>query len=130
MEALQIVTYVFLIVLLGSLTYVAWTAVGALRSARRLLDDLDETVPGLVRRAETTLESVDVEVAKVDRIVGRLEGVSDTVTDTTKVAAEVIRMPLAGILHLGEKVSSFLSGSAKAHRVSPVSGEREEVDGE
>jgi predicted PurR-regulated permease PerM len=108
-SVLQIVLYAVLIVLCGTAIWALVVVVGTARSTRRLVDDLDESLPPLIEKANKTLDSVNVEMARVDDIVTQLEEVSDKVTSTTRVASEIVNAPAAAFAGLGGGLRRFFS---------------------
>lgn len=103
-QILDMVLTVVLIVLAGVGVYGVFALVATLRSARTLLDDLDGSVPPLVRDAGLTVQSVNLELMRVDDILTQLQEVSDTVGETTHAAREAVHIPLAKLAEYGERV--------------------------
>lgn len=65
-----------------------------------------EIMPSL-HKLQDTIEEVNGELAKVDLIMQSVQGVTDKVSATTKVAQEVISSPLI-------KIASYSFGAQKA----------------
>src|SRR5450759_2049055 len=79
---LQVVLYVFLIVLSGVGVWALVEVIATARSTRRLTDDLGATLPSLIRRADGTLDAVNAEIQRVDVVVSQFEEVSENVVAT------------------------------------------------
>jgi hypothetical protein len=106
---LQIVLYVMLIALSGTAIWALVVVVGTARSTRRLVEMLDCKVPPLIDHANSTLDAVNVEMARVDEIVTQLEEVSDKVSSTTRAASEIVNAPVAAVAGLGDGLRRFFS---------------------
>jgi uncharacterized protein YoxC len=106
---LSIVLYVVAIALCATAIWALVVVVGTARSTRRLVEELDESLPGLIRKANGTLDSIDAEMARVDDIVAQLEEVSDRVTSTTRAASEIVNAPAAAVAGLGGGLRRFFS---------------------
>lgn len=101
---LDIVLSVVLIALAGVGIYGVFALVSTLRSARALLDDLDARIPSLIEDANTTVQALNLELMRIDDIVGRLQEVTDTVGETTHAAREAVHVPLAKVAEYVERV--------------------------
>jgi uncharacterized protein YoxC len=89
-----------------------WALVAVARAARsttRLAEDLDEKLPPLIDKASTTLDGINVEMARVDGLVTQLEEVSDRVKSTTRAASEIVGAPAAAVAGLGDRARRFFS---------------------
>jgi ABC-type transporter Mla subunit MlaD len=106
---LQIVLYAALIALSGTAIWALVVVVGTARSTKRLVENLDERLPPLIEKADKTLDSVNMEMARVDDIVTQLEEVSDKVTSTTRAASEIVNAPAAAVAGLGGGLRRFFS---------------------
>ena len=105
---LQIVLYLFLIVLSGIGVWALLEVVATARSARRLTDELGRTLPPLIGRADGTLDAVNAELARVDVVVAQFEAVSDNVVATTRAASEVVGAPAAAVAGIADGARKFL----------------------
>ena len=101
--ALQVVLYVFLIVLSGVGVWALVEVVATARSARRLTDDLGDTLPSLIRRAGGTLDAVNTEIQRVDVVVSQFEEVSENVVATTRAASDIAGAPAAAVAGIADK---------------------------
>lgn len=106
---LGIVLDVALIVLCGVVVWGIVEIVGAARSMRRFSEDLNGQLPPLIDRANTTLDNVNAELARMDGVVTQLEEVSDRVNSTTRVAQGIVEAPAAAVSGIAEGVRSFFS---------------------
>lgn len=106
---LRILLYATLVVLAGFSVWGVVELVGSARSVRRLSDELAASIPPLVERANTTLDSVNVELARMDGVVTSLEEVSDRVNSTTRAAQGIVEAPAAAVSGLAVGVRSFFS---------------------
>lgn len=104
----RIAVYLALIVLAGFAVWGIRAVVDSARSVRRLSDELHETLPGLIERANVTLAALNAEIGRVNGIVTQLEDVSDRVTSTTRVAQEMVEGPVAAVTGLAEGARRFL----------------------
>jgi hypothetical protein len=103
-QILDMVLTVVLIALAGVGIYGVFALVATLRSARTLFDDLDGSVPELVRDASLTVQTVNLELMRVDDILNQLQEVSDSVGETTHAAREAMHIPLAKLAEYGERL--------------------------
>ena len=104
---LPIVLYVTAIVVLVLLGWGVVQIVGAARSTRRLADELQSTVPGLIERADATLTAFNGELVRMGGVVTQLEEVSDRVTSTTRAAQEIVEAPAAAVSGLANGARRF-----------------------
>ena len=82
--------------------------VATARSVRRLSDELGETLPPLIAKADATLSSVDVELERVNGVVTQIEEVSDRVTSTTRAAQGMVEAPMAAVTGMADGARRFL----------------------
>jgi predicted PurR-regulated permease PerM len=112
MDARQVldigVSVVLIVLCLTGVWALAMVALAA-RSATRLVEDLDAKLPPLIDKASTTLDEVNIEMARVDGLVTQLEEVSDRVTSTTRAASEIVGAPAAAVAGLGDRARRFFS---------------------
>jgi hypothetical protein len=106
---LLIALYVVLIVLCGTGIWALVRIVRAADATRRLAEDLDGRLIPLIEKASMTVDSLNVELERVDGIVAQLEEVSDTVSSTTRAAQGVMNAPVAAIVGLSERARRFTS---------------------
>jgi uncharacterized protein YoxC len=104
-----IVLFLALIVLACVAVWGIREIVASVRSVRRLSDELDATLPGLIARADTTLAAVNAELVRVNGMVSQLEEVSDRVTNTTRAAQEIVEGPVAAVTGLADGARRFFS---------------------
>lgn len=107
--ALRIVVDIALIGLIGTAVWGVVEIVGSARSLRRLTDELGATMPGLIERANCTLDSLNSELDRVGGVVTQLEEVSDRVSHTTRAARDIVEAPAAAVSGLAEGIRSFFS---------------------
>jgi methyl-accepting chemotaxis protein len=103
------VLYTLLIVLAGFAIWGIREIVTTARSVRRLTDELGETLPPLIERANVTLSSVDSELLRVNGVVSQIEEVSDRVQATSRAAAEMVEAPAAVVSNLADGARRFLN---------------------
>lgn len=72
-----------------------------------ILTKVNNEVTPIMKRLETTLDEINLELARVDEIIKAGESVAEKVNSTTKLAQEVIQSPLI-------KLVSFSAGMKKA----------------
>lgn len=106
---LRIVLYLALIVLAGVAVWGIREIVVSARSVRRLTDELHETLPGLIERADSTLVAVNSELVRVNGVMTQLEDVSDRVSTTTRAAQDMVEAPVAAVAGLAEGARKFFS---------------------
>lgn len=104
---LPLVLYVAAIVVVLLAGWGVIEVVKAARSTRRLADELNSTVPGLIERADSTLVAFNRELARMDGVVTQLEEVSDRVTSTTRAAQEIVEAPAAAVSGLANGARRF-----------------------
>lgn len=102
---------VLLIVLLVAATavcgFVIWAVfelVATVRSARRLADDLDKSLVPLLAKADVTVDSLNIELLRIDEIVTRVEEVTDRVSSTSRTVQEVANAPAEIVGEIAERV--------------------------
>jgi ABC-type transporter Mla subunit MlaD len=106
---LQVVLYVFLIVLSGIGVWAMVELIATARSTRRLTDELGEILPPLIRSADGTLAAVNAEIERVDGVVSQFEEVSENVVATTKAASDIAGAPAAAVAGIADKTRTFFS---------------------
>ncbi len=105
---LVIALYTALIIFVGFAIWCVRELVATARSVRTLSDDLQKTLPPLIERAESTLDSVDLELKRINGVVSQIEEVSDRVTSTTRAAQGLVDAPVAAMTGLAEGALTFL----------------------
>ena len=108
-DVLGILLDVALIVLCAVAVWGIVELVGAARSMRRLSEDLNGQLPPLIDRANTTLDNINAELARMDGVVTQLEEVSDRVNSTTRAAQGMVEAPAAAVSGFAEGIRSFFS---------------------
>jgi hypothetical protein len=106
---LQVVLYVFLIVLSGIGVWAMVELIATARSTRRLTDELGETLPPLIRRVDGTLDAVNAEIERVDGVVSQFEEASENVVATTRAASDIAGAPAAAVAGIADKTRTFFS---------------------
>ena len=74
------------------------------RSVRSLADDLDARIMPLLEKADVTLDVINVELLRVDEIVGRVEDVTDRVSSTSRTVQEVANAPAEIVSDIANRV--------------------------
>lgn len=80
------------------------------RSARRLMDDVDERLMPLLEKVDVTVDAVNAELLRVDGIVTRFEEVTDTVSSATTVVRDAANAPSIAVNALGSGLRRFMRG--------------------
>jgi len=100
------------IVAAGLVGFAAVRVAAAATSTQRFLDETRPRSIDVLNRASTALDDVHAELARVDQIVSRVEGVSDMIGSTTDaahgLASKMSRLP-AG-------VATFLAALTRSRR--------------
>jgi methyl-accepting chemotaxis protein len=101
--------YVLLIVLAGTAIWGLREIVGTARSVRLLSDELGRTLPPLIEHADSTLNSVDLELGRINGVVSQIEEVSDRVSSTARSAQEIVGGPVAAVSGIAEGARRFFN---------------------
>jgi predicted PurR-regulated permease PerM len=72
-----------------------------------MLSKVNNEITPVMKRLETTLDEINLELARVDEIIKAGESVAEKVNTTTRLAQEAIQSPLI-------KIVSFSAGVKKA----------------
>jgi predicted acylesterase/phospholipase RssA len=80
-----------------------------LRQVRRALDELTERSGPLVEDLADTIDTANIELARMERLVGSAESISATVDATSKLAYRALSAPVI-------KTVALTSGASKAAR--------------
>lgn len=78
-----------------------------------VLNKIDAEVTPVMKRIETTLDEVNLELARVDEIIKAGESVAEKVNTTTKLAQEAIASPLIRIIGLSAGVKRAIDTISK-----------------
>lgn len=102
---------VLLIVLLVAATavcgFVIWAAlelVGTARSMRKLTDDLDASLVPLLEKADVTIDTINIELLRIDEIVTRVEEVTDRVSSTSRTVQDVANAPAEIVSDIADRL--------------------------
>lgn len=101
--------YTLLMLLAGFAIWGVRDLVATSRSLRRLSDDMQATLPPLIRHADETLSSVDAELGRINGVVSQIEEVSDRVSSTTRAAQEMAEAPMAAVSGLAQGARRFFN---------------------
>lgn len=104
---LQVVLYVFLVVLSGIGVWALVEVIATARSTRRLTEDLGRTLPQLIDRADSTLDAINAEISKVDAVVSQFEEASENVVATTRAASDIAGAPAAAVAGIADRARTF-----------------------
>jgi len=124
---------VLLIVLLVAASaacgFVIWAVielVATLRSTRKLADDLDASLMPLLEKTDVTVDSINIELLRIDEIVTRVEEVTDRVSATSRTVQEVANAPAEIVNEIAVRVrSAFKSRKHASHHPSAGSDSAE-----
>lgn len=95
------------IVAVGSLLFVLQRILGTLRLVRDALDEVNAQALPLVDELARSVAEANEELARLDRIVGSAESISDTVDATSKLAYRALAAPVI-------KTVAMTSGASRA----------------
>ncbi len=108
-SGLLIALYATLTALAGVGIWALFVLVRTAEATRSLVRHLDAGLPPLIAKASATLDTVNVEMVRVDGLVTQLEEVSDKVTSTTRAASEIVGAPAAAVAGLSQRARRFFS---------------------
>jgi uncharacterized protein YoxC len=108
-DVVGVVLDVVLIALAGAAVYAVVVLVATLRSARKLLDDVDARLPNLIDDADITVQAMSLELMRLDDILGNVQEVSDTVGSATRAAEEAVQVPIQKAQEYAERARRFLA---------------------
>ena len=78
-----------------------------------ILNRVDKEVTPVMKRLETTIDEINLELARIDEIIKAGESVAEKVNTTTKLAQEVITSPLARLMGLSAGVKKAVDNFTK-----------------
>jgi uncharacterized protein YoxC len=107
--ALRYAAAFFLVVVGVGLIYALVRLGGALRSADKLLGDVDGEVVPLLKQATETLDGVNAELDKVDVVMSSVVDVTEKVDQTTRAVESAISVPARKAAAFGAGVSQAVS---------------------
>ena len=128
--ALRYAAAFFLVVVGIGLIYALVRAGGTLKSADKLLADVDGAVVPLLKQATETLDGLNTELDKVDVVMSSVVEVTEKVDQTTRAVESAVTVPARKAAAFGagvsQAVSSFFSRGGDAgeptDETSEVSG--------
>lgn len=116
--ALRYAAAFFLVVVGIGLIYALVRLGGTLRSAEKLLTDVDTEVVPLLKQATETLDGVNTELDKVDVVMSSVVDATEKVDQTTRIVESAITVPAKKAAAFGagvsQAVSSFFNRGADA----------------
>ncbi|MBA3281350.1 MAG: hypothetical protein H0U29_03895 [Acidimicrobiia bacterium] len=95
------------IVAVGALLFVLQRILGTLRLVRDALDEVNAQALPLVDELARSVAEANEELARLDRIIGSAESISDTVDATSKLAYRALAAPVI-------KTVAMTSGASRA----------------
>ena len=107
--ALRYAAAFFLVVVGIGLIYALVRLGGALKSADKLLGDVDGEVVPLLKQATETLDGVNAELDKVDVVMSSVVDVTEKVDQTTRAVESAISVPARKAAAFGAGVSQAVS---------------------
>ena len=103
-QGLVIALVIAALVTCGVMIFALVEAVRTLRSARKLFDDLGETVPPLVEKGDVVLDALGAEILRVDTIVDEIEQFTVKVSHTAAVVQDAVNAPANAVNVAGERI--------------------------
>lgn len=107
--ALRYAAAFFLVVVGIGLIYALVRLGGTLRSAEKLLTDVDTEVVPLLKQATETLDGVNTELDKVDVVMSSVVDATEKVDQTTRIVESAITVPAKKAAAFGAGVSQAVS---------------------
>jgi len=120
-QGLLIALIVVAIATCGVAIYALVELVKTLRSVRSLSDELGETLPSLVEKADVAVDAFNAEMLRVDGIVGQFEEVADLVIHTANVVQEAAQVPATAVNAASERIREMWQRLKSGSRVGPSS---------
>lgn len=96
-----------LIVLVAAVVIALFFLIKLFMKLSSFINDVQKEIIPSLHMLQNTVEEVNGELAKMDSIMASVQGVTDKVNSTTKIAQEVISSPLI-------KFASFTYGAQRA----------------
>jgi uncharacterized protein YoxC len=112
----------FLVVVGIGLIYALVRLGGTLRSAEKLLTDVDTEVVPLLKQATETLDGVNTELDKVDVVMSSVVDATEKVDQTTRIVESAISVPAKKAAAFGAGVSQAVSSFFNRSTDAPESG--------
>lgn len=112
----------FLVVVGIGLIYALVRLGGTLRSAEKLLTDVDTEVVPLLKQATETLDGVNTELDKVDVVMSSVVDATEKVDQTTRIVESAITVPAKKAAAFGAGVSQAVSSFFNRSTDAPESG--------
>ena len=124
--ALRYAAAFFLVVVGIGLIYALVRLGGTLRSAEKLMTDVDTEVVPLLKQATETLDGVNTELDKVGVVMSSVVDATEKVDQTTRLVESAITVPAKKAAAFGagvsQAVSSFFNRGADASEPEPGEG--------
>lgn len=108
-QVLRVVLTLVLIVLGGAGIYAIVVLVDTLRSAKKLIVDVDGRLPTLLEDADVTVQAASLELMRLDDILLDVQRVSDSAADTTRAAQEAVQAPIVKAAEYAERARRFIA---------------------
>jgi len=103
-EGLLIALIVAALIVCGFVVFALVELVRTLRSVRTLADELTGSVPPLIAKADVTVDALNVELLRVDTIIGEVEVLSSKVGHTVNVVQDAVNLPATAVGTAGERI--------------------------
>ncbi|MFU8891508.1 MAG: hypothetical protein ACNA76_07630 [Anaerosomatales bacterium] len=116
-EGLLIALIVAALIVCGFVVFALVELVRTLRSVRTLADELTRSVPPLIEKADVTVDALNVELLRVDTIIGEVEVLSSKVGHTVNVVQDAVNLPATAVGTAGERIRTAWH-RAKRHRAA------------
>ncbi len=135
-DATSVLLIVLLVAASAACGFVIWAVielVATLRSTRKLAEDLDASLMPLLEKTDVTVDSINIELLRIDEIVTRVEEVTDRVNATSRTVQEVANAPaeivneIAGRVRSAFKSRKHTQHQSKRHEDSPETVETVET---
>ena len=117
---------VLLVVASAACGFVIWAItelVATLRSMRKLADDLDASLMPLLEKTDVTVDSINIELLRIDEIVTRVEEVTDRVNSTSRAVQEVANAPAEIVNEIAGRVRNAFKSRKHAPHAPPPSAD-------
>lgn len=107
MEATSVLLIVLLVVACATCGFVIWAVielVAAVRSTRKLADDLDASLMPLLQKTDVTVDAINMELLRIDEIVTRVEEATDRLNSTSRTVQGVANAPAEIVNEIADRV--------------------------
>lgn len=118
MDIAQVMLLVLLVAAIAVCGVAAWAlrevAVAA-RSIQRLSDDSRERLNPLLDKADVTVDAINVEILRVDALIGRFEEASERVTSASGTISGIVNAPAEIVNDVAGRVRRAWKDRSRSH---------------